>query len=73
MTKHSANCERTSATAYDAFEGPVMLRAADSISYDDDAVMDAWLASMDPREFELVLTHLAETDAHGAAKLEFSA
>lgn len=73
MTQHSATYERTSTTAYDAFEGPILLQAADVAHYDDDAVLDAWLASMEPREFELMLTRLAEPGMFGASKLEFSA
>ena len=73
MTQNSATIERADAAAYDAFESPILLRAVDSAQYDDDAVMDSWLASMDPREFELVLSRLAETDTRRSSGLEFSA
>ena len=74
MTQSSATTERTNGAAYFAFESPILLRAADSAPYDeDDAVMDSWLASMEPREFELILSRLADTGAHGASTLEFSA
>jgi hypothetical protein len=73
MTQTSATIGRRDQSAYLSFESPVLLRAADVANYDDDAVMDSWLASMDPREFELVLSRLAEGDAHGSSKLEFSA
>jgi hypothetical protein len=73
MTQNSATIERASAAAYDAFDGPMLLRAADVAHYDEDAVMDAWLASLDPREFELILTRLADDDARGSNGLEFSA
>ena len=73
MTQSTATTKRADGAAYIAFESPILLRAADSAAYDeDDAVMDSWLASMDPREFELILSRLAETDLRGS-KLEFSA
>ena len=74
MTQSSATIERAREAAYIPFEGPILLRAADFALYDeDDAVMDSWLASMDPREFELILSRLADTGAQGASALEFSA
>jgi hypothetical protein len=73
MIQSQATIERASPAVYDSFESAIVLRAADSAQYDDDAVMDSWLASMDPREFELILSRLAGTDARGAATLEFSA
>ena len=73
MTQNSATIERASATAYDAFESPILLRAVDSAQYDDDAVMDSWLASMDLRELELILSRLAETDSRRSSGMEFSA
>ena len=73
MTQSTATIERTNEAAHVPFESPVLLRAADFAAYDeDDAVMDSWLASLDPREFELILTRLAEADARGS-KQEFSA
>jgi len=74
MTQSMATIERAHGAAYIAYESPILLRAADSAPYDeDDAVMDSWLASLDAREFELILSRLAETGAHGASALEFSA
>jgi hypothetical protein len=71
MTQIAATIERANESAYIAYESPILLRAADSVPYDeDDAVMDGWLASLDPREFELILSRLAEP---GASPLEFSA
>ena len=73
MTQSTATDERTSEAAYIPFEIPVLLRAADLAPYDeDDAVMDSFLASLDPREFELILSRLAEADARGST-LGFSA
>ena len=73
MTQSTATLERTNEAAYIPFESPVVLRAADLAPYDeDDAVMDSWLASLEPREFELILSRLAAVDARGS-KLEFSA
>ena len=74
MTQSTATIERANGAAYFAFESPILLRAADCAPYDeDDAVMDSWLASMDSREFELILSRLADTGARGASALEFSA
>ncbi len=74
MTQSAATIERASQTAPFPFESPILLRAVDLAPYDeDDAVMDSWLASMDPREFELILSRLADTGTHGASALEFSA
>jgi hypothetical protein len=73
MTQSTATIGRTSEAAYIPFESPVLLHAADLAPYDeDDAVMDGFLASLDPREFELILSRLADADARGS-KLEFSA
>jgi hypothetical protein len=73
MTQSTATIGRTSEAAYSPFESPVLLHAADLAPYDeDDAVMDGFLASLDPREFELILSRLADADARGS-KLEFSA
>ncbi len=73
MTQHTATIERANEAAYIPYESPILLRAADIAPYDeDDAVMDSWLASLDTREFELILSRLAEADARGS-KLGFSA
>jgi hypothetical protein len=72
MTQNSANSVRAGAAAYEAFDNPMVLLAADVAQYDDDAVMDSWLASLEPREFELILNRLAAVDVRGS-KLEFSA
>jgi hypothetical protein len=72
MTQSTATTRRANQAAYIPFESPILLRAADSAPYDeDDAVMDSWLASLDTREFELILSRLADTP--GASALEFSA
>jgi hypothetical protein len=74
MTQSTATIERANGAAYIAYESSVLLRAADSAPYDeDDVVMDSWLASMDSREFELILSRLADVGNHGASALEFSA
>ena len=67
MTQSSVTIQRANEAAY-------ILRAADVAPYDeDDAVMDSWLASLNPREFELILSKLAETESGRASALEFSA
>jgi hypothetical protein len=74
MMQSTASFKRDSAAAYIAFESPVLLRAADSAPYDeDDAVMDSFLASLDSREFELILSRLADTQPIGLGTMEFSA
>jgi hypothetical protein len=74
MTQRTATIERANGTPYLAYESPILLRAADAAPYDeDDAVMDSWLASLDTREFELILGRLAETGVLGSSALEFSA
>ena len=73
MTQHSATIERTSTAAYDAYESPILPRAADLAQHDDDAVMDSWLASLDPRELEVILSRLAESDALRTSGLEYTA
>jgi hypothetical protein len=74
MMQSTASFKRDSAAAYIAFESPVLLRAADSAPYDeDDAVMDSFLASLDSREFELILSRLADTQPVGLGAMEFSA
>jgi hypothetical protein len=74
MMQSTATFKRDTAAAYVAFETPVLLRAADSAPYDeDDAVMDSFLASLDSREFELILTRLSDGQSGGIAAMEFSA
>jgi hypothetical protein len=74
MMQSTATFKRDTAAAYIAFEGPVLMRAADSAQYDeDDAVMDSFLASLDSREFELILSRLADTQPSGLAAMGFSA
>jgi putative heme degradation protein len=73
MTRHSATIERTSTAAYDAFESPILPRAADLAQLDDDAVMDSWLASLDTHEFEVILSRLAASDARRSSGLEYTA
>ena len=74
MMQSTASYNRDAAAAYIAFDGPLLLRAADSAPYDeDDAVMDSFLASLDSREFELILSRLADTQPSGLAAMEFSA
>jgi hypothetical protein len=74
MTQTSATFQRADAAdAHFSFESPILLRAADAAQYDDDSVMDSWLASLDAREFEGILSRLAESDVRGFSSLEFSA
>jgi len=74
MTQSSVTIQRANKAAYIPFESPILIRAADVAPYDeDDAVMDSWLASLNPREFESILSKLAETESGNASALEFSA
>ncbi|HZO29196.1 MAG TPA: hypothetical protein VFH48_24745 [Chloroflexota bacterium] len=74
MTQSSVTIQGANKAAYIPFESPILIRAADVAPYDeDDAVMDSWLASLNPREFESILSKLAETESGNASALEFSA
>lgn len=45
---------------FGSFEHPMLLQPTDLVQADeDDEVMDSWLASLGPREFELILSDLA--------------
>ena len=71
MTQSSATFERGCEFAYIAFESPILMPAVDLAPYEeDDAVMDGWLASLDVREFELILSRLADEPARGWPALE---
>lgn len=71
MFMSEATIDRTQDTYFAAFETPIVRRATDSThAVDDEALMDAWLASLEPREFELILNRLAEVDTRDAAWLE---
>lgn len=53
--------------AFGSFEHPLLLQPADLVPADeDDEILDSWLASMGPREFEAVLSNLG-----GAARQRF--
>ncbi|MCC7370201.1 MAG: hypothetical protein IT306_17385 [Chloroflexi bacterium] len=56
--------------AFGSFEQPLLLQPADLMpADDDDEILDTWLASLGPREFELILSNLAR-DSHGRFALE---
>jgi hypothetical protein len=67
MMQSAATFDWATVEAYDAFGSPIPLPAA------DDAVMDAWLASLAPREFELILSRLADGNVGAFSALEPSA
>jgi hypothetical protein len=73
MIQSAATFDWATVEAYDAFGSPIPLPAADSAQHDDDAVMDAWLASLAPREFELILSRLADGNVGAFSALEPSA
>jgi len=46
---------------FGTFEQPLLLQADDIVPQDDDdAMLDSWLSSLGPREFELILSDLAD-------------
>lgn len=57
--------------AFGSFEHPMLLQPVDMVPQDeDDEVMDSWLASLGPREFELILSDLASSGLDGRYALE---
>jgi hypothetical protein len=73
MMQSASFIERLSVEEFNAFEGRFVLRGEDSAQHDEDAVMDAWLASLAPREFELILSRLADGNVGAFSALEPSA
>lgn len=56
---------------FGSFEHPMLLQPVDLVQPDeDDEVMDSWLASLGPREFELILSDLASDNLGGRFALE---
>ena len=54
-----------------SFAQPMLLQAVDLVPQDeDDALLDSWLASLAPREFELILNDLAIDPMSGRYALE---
>ena len=58
------------AALFGSFEHPMLLQPVDMVPQDDDDVMDSWLASLGPREFELILSDLASDGLDGHFALE---
>jgi hypothetical protein len=60
MIQSEATIERARVDTYGSPESAIFGWPAGSAeSTDDDALFDSWLASMDSREFELILSRLA--------------
>jgi hypothetical protein len=58
-------------TIFGTYEHPMLLQTADTAVQDeDDEVMDNWLASLGPREFEAILSDLAGDALDGQFALE---
>ena len=56
---------------FGAYEHPMLLHPTDMAPQDeDDEVMDSWLASLGPREFELILRDLSNDGLDGRFALE---
>ena len=76
MQTNSATTFRSSDTAtmtaiFGAYEFPMALQPVDLVQVDeDDDVMDSWLASLAPREFETILNDLASNAQMGRFALE---
>jgi hypothetical protein len=71
MFNSEATIDRTQDQFFAAFEGPIVRGTADSAQVEDDeALMDAFLASLAPQEFETFLSRLAEIDSREIAFLE---
>ena len=59
------------AALFGSFEHPMLHQPVDMVPQDDDDdVMDSWLASLGPREFELILSDLASDGLDGRFALE---
>jgi hypothetical protein len=72
MLNNTANTNAIYATAiFGSYEHPMLLQPVDMVPQDeDDEVMDSWLASLGPREFERILSDLANNDLDGRFALE---
>jgi hypothetical protein len=56
---------------FGAFEHRLPVQPVDMVPpEDDDDILDSWLASLAPREFELILSDLASADMNGRLALD---
>lgn len=66
-----ANAAAIMSAVFGTFEHPLLLQPVDMVPPDDDdEIMDSWLASLGPREFELILSDLATDDLNGRIALD---